>query len=84
MAPIPASQAGLLAWLKVDETWLSIGGVKRPVVVVLDPKGERLDLCLSGLGFDWGGWFTGLVKRGARVLMIDDDPVYGLARCSWS
>ncbi|MYC63619.1 MAG: hypothetical protein F4X16_12465 [Caldilineaceae bacterium SB0661_bin_34] len=38
--------------VKVDETWLFIEGVKRPMAVVLDPKGERLDLRLSGPGFD--------------------------------
>ena len=47
-------------WVEVDETWLSIGGEKRPVAVVLGPKGERLDLRLSGPGFDWGAWFVDL------------------------
>ena len=47
-------QAVLSPWGEVDETWLSIGGEKRPVAVVLGPKGERLDLRLSGPGFDWG------------------------------
>ena len=36
----PDPQADLPAWLEVDETWLSIGGVKCPVAVVLGPKGE--------------------------------------------
>ena len=75
----PDPQAVLPAWLEVDETWLSIGGEKRPVAVVLGPKGERLDLRLSGPGFDWGGWFTDLAQRGARVLTTDDAPVYGPA-----
>ena len=75
----PDPQADLPAWLEVDETWLSIGGVKCPVAVVLGPKGERLDLRLSGPGFDWGDWFTDLARRGARVLTTDDAPVYGPA-----
>ena len=39
---------------------------RRLVAVVLGLKGERLDLCLSGLGFDWGGWFQHLeqLRRG--------------------
>ena len=60
----------------MDETWLSIGGAKRPVAVVLGPKGQRLDLRLSGPGFDGGNWFTDLTRRGARILTTDD-PVYG-------
>ena len=54
MAPgrMPDPQAALQPWLEVAETWLSIGGV----TVVLGPKGERLDLCLSGPGFDTGSW----------------------------
>ena len=40
----PDPQAKLPPWVEVDETWLSIGGAKRPVAVVLGPKGERLDL----------------------------------------
>ena len=39
LAPDP--QADLLPWVEVDETWLSIGGEKRPVAVVLGPKDER-------------------------------------------
>ena len=31
-------------------------------------------------GFDWGGWFTVLQKRGAQGMTTDDDPVYGPAR----
>ena len=41
----PDPQATLPTWVAVDETSLSIGGIKRPVV--LGPKGERLDLRLS-------------------------------------
>ena len=51
LAPDP--QAKLSPWVEVDETWLSIGGAKRPVAVVLGPEGERLDLRLRGPGFDW-------------------------------
>ena len=63
-------------WVEVDETWLSIGGEKRPVAVVLGPGGERLDLRLSGPGFDWGDWFTDLEARGVRGLTTDDAPEY--------
>ena len=76
---MPDPQAVLPAWVEVDETWLSIGGAKRPVAVVLGPEGERLDLRLSGPGFDWGGWFTVLAQRGVRGVTTDDDPVYGPA-----
>ena len=81
MAPgrAPDPQAKLPSWVEVDETWLSIGGVKRPVTVVLGPKGERLDLRLSGPGFDWGGWFTDLAARKVQGVTTDDDPVYGPA-----
>ena len=50
-------QAQRKFWVDVDETWLSIGGEKRPVAVVPGPKGERLDLRPAGPGFDWGDWF---------------------------
>ena len=63
----------------MDETWLPLGGVKRPVAVVLGLRGERLDLRLSGPGFDWAGWFTDLAARGVQGLTTDDDPVYGPA-----
>jgi len=76
---MPDPQANLPPWVAGDETWLPIGGVKRPVAVVLGPKGERLDLRLSGPGFDWAGWFTGLAARGVQGLTTDDDPVYGPA-----
>ena len=76
---MPDPQAVLPAWVEVDETWLPIGGEKRPVAVVLGPKGEWLDLRLSGPGFDWGGWFTVLAKRGVQGVTTDDDPVYGPA-----
>ncbi len=72
-------QATLPPWVEVDETWLSLSGAKRPVAVVLGPKGARLDLHLSDPGFDWGGWFTDLAARGVQGLTTDDDPVYGLA-----
>ncbi len=76
---MPDPQTVLPAWVAGDETWLSIGGEKRPVAVVLGPKGERLDLRLSGPGFDWSGWFTVLAQRGVRGVTTDDDPVYGPA-----
>ncbi len=77
LAPDP--QADLPSWVEVDETWLPLGGVKRPVAVVLGPRGERLDLRLSGSGLDWADWFTDLAARGVQGLTTDDDPVYGPA-----
>ncbi|MCY4522822.1 MAG: transposase, partial [Caldilineaceae bacterium] len=77
LAPDP--QADLPSWVEVDETWLSLGGAKRPVAVVLGPQGERLDLRLSGPGLDWANWFTDLAARGVQGLTTDDDPVYGPA-----
>ncbi len=50
----PAGGPRRPAWLEVDETWLSIGGAKQPVAVALGPKGQRLDLRLSGPGCDGG------------------------------
>ena len=75
LAPDP--EAKLPAWFKVDETWLSLGGVKRPVAVVLGTKGKRLDLYPTGLGFDWTGWFEQLEQHGVWGMTTDDDPVYG-------
>ncbi len=75
----PDPQAPLPAWVEVDETWLPIGGAKRPVAVVLGPQGERLDLRLSGPGFDWNDWFTVLAERGVRGVTTDDAPAYGPA-----
>ena len=60
---MPDLQAVLSPWLAVDATWLSIGGAKRPVAMVPGPKGERLARILSGLGLDWGSWFTDLAPR---------------------
>lgn len=54
----PDPQTPRPSWVEVDETWLSIGGEKRPVAVVLGSEGERRDLRLSGPGFDGGAWFT--------------------------
>ena len=76
---IPDPQAALSPWVEVDETWLSIDGEKRPVAMVLGPKGERLDLRLSGPGFDGNDWFMVLKTRGAQRVTTDDDPVYGPA-----
>ena len=72
-------EAQLTAWVEVDETWLSVGGEKRPVAAVLGPKGERLDLRPAGPDFDWGDWFEQLEQRGVRGLTTDDAPVYGPA-----
>ena len=57
----PDPQAKLSPWVEVDETWLSIGGAKRPVAVVLGPEGRtagsasersrlRLGRLVHGLG----------------------------------
>ena len=78
LAPNP--QAKRPSWVEVDETWLSLGGVKRPVAVVLGPEGERLDLRLSGPGFDWGGWFTDLAARKVQGVTTDDDRSTGRPR----
>ena len=72
-------QAKLPSWVEVDETWLSLGGVKRPVAVVPGPQGARLDRRLRGPGFDGGGWCTDLANRGVQGLTTDDDPVHGPA-----
>ena len=77
LAPDP--QAALPSWVEVDETWLPLGGVKRPVAVVLGPRGDRLDLRLSSPGLDGADWFTDLAARGVQGLTTDDDPVYGPA-----
>ena len=34
-------QAKRKSWVEVDETWLPVGGAKRPMAVVPGPKGER-------------------------------------------
>ncbi len=75
----PDPQAPLPAWVEVDETWLPVDGAKRPVTVVLGPQGERLDLRLSGPGFDWNDGFMVLAERGVRGVTTDDAPAYGPA-----
>ncbi len=49
------------------------------MAVVLGPKGARLDLRLSGSGFDWDDWFTVLEEWGVQGLTTDDAPEYGPA-----
>ena len=44
-----------------------------------DPQGERLDLRLSGPGFDWNDGFMVLAERGVRGVTTDDAPAYGPA-----
>ncbi len=75
----PDPQAPLPAWVEVDETWRPVDGAKRPVTVVLGPQGERLDLRLSGPGFDWNDGFMVLAERGVRGVTTDDAPAYGPA-----
>jgi hypothetical protein len=55
---MPDPQAALPPWGAGNETWLSIGGAKHPVAMVLGPTDERLDLQLSSPVFDWSDWFT--------------------------
>ena len=73
LAPDP--QADLRSWVEVDETWLSLGGVKRPVAVVLGPQGERLDRqpCAVHMQRTVGRHIRGLdeddLTHGDRVLL---------------
>ena len=76
---MPDPEAALKPWVELDETWLPVGGKKRPVAVVLGSKDEQLDLRLSGPGFDWGDWFTDLEERDGQGLTTDDAPEYGPA-----
>ena len=57
------------AWVEVDDTWLSIGGEKRPVAVVPGPKGER-PACARLVPASTGA--TGSRTRGARYTGADD------------
>ena len=47
--------------------------------MVLGPQGERLDLRLSGPGFDGNDGFTVLAERGVQGVTTDDAPAYGPA-----
>ena len=76
LAPDP--QAKLPLWVEVEGPGCPSGACKRPVAMVLGPKGERLDLRLSGPGFDWVDWFTDLAARKVQGVTTDD-PVYGPA-----
>ncbi len=71
----PDPQAKLPLWVGVDGTWLFLGGAKQPVAAVLGPKGERLDLRLSGPGCDWPAGSRVWPRAGCGA----DDPVYGPA-----
>ena len=69
--PLPTPKANgpcLTIRVPAPNVGLVPGGEKRPVVVVLGPKGARLDLRLSGPGCDGSGWFTGLSARGVQGL----------------
>ena len=52
MAPgrMPDPQTALPTWVKVDETWLFVGGGKHPVAVVLVPQGRT-----AGSAPEWSG-----------------------------
>ena len=58
----------------MDETWLPVGSQKRPVAVVLGPRGEQPGLRPGGPGLDWGDWFEQLETRGVQGLTTDDAP----------
>ena len=61
------------------ETWIPIGGGKRPVAVVTDAgDGTLLQLEVSdGDDFDWQAWLKPLTDWGVEVVVTDDDSAYG-------
>ena len=62
----------------LDETWIPIGGEKRPVAVVTDAAdGAILQLEVSDGAFDWQAWLAPLVDWGVEVVVTDDDSSYG-------
>ena len=63
--------------MAVDEIWLPIGDDHRPGGGPR-PKGERLDLRLSGSGLERAAGFSAWGSA-ARGLVTDDNPIHGLA-----
>ena len=62
----------------LDETWIPIGGQKRPVAVVTDAgDGALLQLEVSDGDFDWQAWLAPLADWGVEVVVTDDDSAYG-------
>ncbi len=62
----------------LDETWIPIGGEKRPVAVVTDAAdGTLLQLAVSDGAFDWQAWLAPLAGWGVEVVVTDDDSSYG-------
>ena len=60
------------------ETWIPIGGGKRPVAVVTDAAdGAILQLAVSDGDFDWQAWLAPLADWGVEVVVTDDDSAYG-------
>ena len=60
------------------ETWIPIGGQKRPVAVVTDAgDGAILQLEVSDGDFDWQAWLKPLAGWGVEVVVTDDDSAYG-------
>lgn len=47
---VPGPQVALPSWLAMDKTWLSIGGGRRPLAVVLGPKGKAVERSRLQLG----------------------------------
>ena len=62
----------------LDETWIPIGGGKRPVAVVTDAAdGASLQLAVSDGDFDGQVWLAPLVDWGVAVVVTDDASSYG-------
>ena len=62
----------------LDETWIPIGGEKRPVAVVTDAAdGTILQLAVSDGAFDWLAWLAPLAGWGVEGVVTDDDSSYG-------
>ncbi|MCY3658135.1 MAG: transposase [Caldilineaceae bacterium] len=69
---------GTVRVVMLDETWIPIGGGKRPVAVVTDAgDGTILQLAISDGDFDWQAWLKPLAGWGVEVVVTDDDSAYG-------
>ncbi len=70
--------AGPVRVAMLDETWIPIGGGKRPVAVVTDAAdGAILQLAVSDGAFDGQAWLKPLADWGVEVVVTDDDSAYG-------